>query len=96
MSIFDKEDIITRKYLEDKGFAVFDNYAILWIKLGVGYLSRNIIYWFENKEVILSGGCDKRRAGDIFTISDLEFEILADIEYLKNKYKTNVSILEDL
>ena len=95
MSIFDNEDIITQKYLKDRGFAIFDNYAIIGIKLGCGYLSRNIVYWFKNKEVVLYGD-DERRVGNIFTISDLEFEILADIEYLKNKYKTNVSILEDL
>ena len=55
MSIFDNEDIITQKYLKDRGFAVFDNYAILGIKLGCGYLSRNIVYWFKNKEVVLYG-----------------------------------------
>ena len=91
MSIFDNEDIITQKYLKDRGFAIFDNYAIIGIKLGCGYLSRNIVYWFKNKEVVLYGD-DERRVGNIFTISDLEFEILACIEYLKNKYKTNVSI----
>lgn len=92
MSIFDNDDIITPKYLKDRGFTVFNSYAIIWIELSGRYLTHKIEYWFEDKVVVLNNGYDERRTEDIFTISDLEIEILACIEYLKNKYQTSASI----
>lgn len=92
MSIFDNDDIITPKYLKDRGFTVFNGYAIIWIELSGKYLTHKIEYWFKDKEVVLNGGYAERRIRDISTISDLEIEILACIEYLKNKYKTSACI----
>jgi len=92
MSIFDNDDIITPKYLRDRGFTVFNRYAIIWIELSNRYLTHKIEYWFEDKVVVLWGGYDERRAEDISTISDLELEILACIEYLKNKHQTSAKI----
>lgn len=94
MSIFDNDDIITPKYLKDRGFTVFNSYAIIWFELSGRYLSHKIEYWFEDKVVVLCGGYNERRIEDISTISDLELEILACIEYLKNKYQTSVSIFK--
>lgn len=92
MSIFDNDDIITPKYLKDRGFTVFNRYAIIWIELSNKYLTHKIEYWFEDKVVVLYGGYNERRTEDIFTISDLEIEILACIEYLKNKHQTSAKI----
>lgn len=92
MSIFDNDDIITPKYLKDRGFTVFNNYAILWLELSGRYLSHKIEYSFKDKKVVLWGGYDERCTNDISTISDLEFEILACIEYLKNKHQTTACI----
>ena len=92
MSIFDNDDIITPKYLKDKGFTVFNSYAVIWIELSNRYLTHKIEYWFENKVVVLTGGHIERRTEDIFAISDLEIEISACIEYLKNKHQTSAKI----
>lgn len=92
MSIFDNDDIITPKYLKDRGFTVFNRYAIIWIELSNRYLTHKIEYWFEDKVVALTGGYIERRTEDISTISDLEIEILACIEYLKNKHQTSAEI----
>lgn len=92
MSIFDNDDIITPKYLKDRGFTVFNSYAIIWIELSNRYLSHKIEYWFKDKVVELTGGHIERRTEDIFTISDLEIEISACIEYLKNKRQTSAKI----
>ena len=32
MSIFDNDNIITPNYLKNRGFAVFNDYAIIWIE----------------------------------------------------------------